>query len=75
MLGTDCLIEALVAEGADHLFMVPGGLVDPFLPPLARHPRLRPIEGFIEIVVLSGFYQRSSAVNQGFDIHHGEGKG
>ena len=33
------------------------------------------LEGFIEIVVLSGFYQMFSAVNQGFDIHHGEGKG
>jgi hypothetical protein len=25
------------------LFMVPGGLVDPFLPALARHPGLKPI--------------------------------
>ena len=34
---------ALLREGLDHLFMVPGGLVDPFLPALARHPGLKPI--------------------------------
>jgi acetolactate synthase-1/2/3 large subunit len=30
--GTDFILEALLREGLDHLFMVPGGLVDPFLP-------------------------------------------
>ena len=43
MLGTDYLLDALVAEGIDHLFMVPGGLVDPFLPALGRMPAIRPI--------------------------------
>ncbi len=42
-LGTDFILSALVDEGLDHLFMVPGGLVDPMLPALARTPRLQPI--------------------------------
>ena len=42
-LGTDFILNALTREGLDHLFMVPGGLVDPFLPALARHPGLKPI--------------------------------
>jgi acetolactate synthase-1/2/3 large subunit len=42
-LGTDFILGALAQEGLDHLFMVPGGLVDPFLPALARQPGLRPI--------------------------------
>jgi acetolactate synthase-1/2/3 large subunit len=41
--GTDFILDALVREGIDHLFMVPGGLIDPFLPALARHPELKPI--------------------------------
>ena len=31
------------AKGSIILFMVPGGLIDPFLPALARHPDLKPI--------------------------------
>src|SRR5215475_10235258 len=42
-LGTDFILNALVEEGLTHLFMVPGGLVDPFLPALARQPKLTPI--------------------------------
>jgi acetolactate synthase-1/2/3 large subunit len=42
-LGTDYLLAALADEGLSHLFMVPGGLVDPFLPALARQTRLKPI--------------------------------
>src|ERR1700690_4479989 len=42
-LGTDFILNALVEEGLTHLFMVPGGLVDPFLPALARTPALRPV--------------------------------
>jgi acetolactate synthase I/II/III large subunit len=42
-VGTDFVLNALAAEGLTHLFMVPGGLVDPFLPALARVPQLRPI--------------------------------
>ncbi len=41
--GTDFILDALVREGINHLFMVPGGLIDPFLPALARHPELKPI--------------------------------
>src|SRR5215813_11071919 len=43
ILGTDYILEALAAEGLGHLFMVPGGLVDPFLPALARQKKLKPV--------------------------------
>jgi acetolactate synthase I/II/III large subunit len=43
MLGTDFILDALAREGLDHLFMVPGALVDPFLPALGRQQALRPI--------------------------------
>ena len=36
--GTDFVLDALLREGIDHLFMVPGGLIDPFLPALAVIP-------------------------------------
>ena len=42
-LGTDFILDALASEEIDHLFMVPGGLVDPFLPALGRQKALRPI--------------------------------
>ena len=41
--GTDFILHALAEEGIDHLFMVPGGLVDPFLPALGRQTTLTPI--------------------------------
>jgi acetolactate synthase-1/2/3 large subunit len=41
MLGTDYLLDALATEGIDHLFIVPGGLVDPFLPAIGRQQALR----------------------------------
>ena len=41
--GSDFILNALAQEGLTHLFLVPGGLIDPFLPALARHPQLRPI--------------------------------
>jgi acetolactate synthase-1/2/3 large subunit len=41
--GSDFILDALVKESLAHLFLVPGGLVDPFLPALARHPELQPI--------------------------------
>src|SRR5262249_52355440 len=43
ILGTDYILSALAAEGLGHLFMVPGGLVDPFLPALARQKKLTPV--------------------------------
>ena len=43
MLGTDFILRALASEGLTHLFMVPGGLVDPFLPALGRQSALQPI--------------------------------
>ncbi|MGJ0395254.1 MAG: thiamine pyrophosphate-binding protein [Methylocystis sp.] len=42
-LGVDFILEALASEGLDHLFMVPGGLVDPFLPALGRQTALAAI--------------------------------
>ena len=42
-VGTDYILDALIREGIDHLFMVPGGLVDPFLPALGRVPEIKPI--------------------------------
>lgn len=41
--GTDYILAALETEGIDHLFMVPGGLIDPFLPALGRFPAIKPI--------------------------------
>jgi acetolactate synthase-1/2/3 large subunit len=43
VFGTDFVLRSLVADGVTHLFMVPGGLVDPFLPALGRVPELMPI--------------------------------
>ncbi len=42
-LATDFVLQALKHEGLDHVFMVPGGLVDPFLPAFGRISGLRPI--------------------------------
>jgi acetolactate synthase-1/2/3 large subunit len=42
-LGADFILSALAAEGVNHLFMVPGGLVDPFLPALGRQKAVTPI--------------------------------
>lgn len=43
MLGSDFILKCLAKEGVDHIFMVPGGLVDPFLPALGRQTVLKPI--------------------------------
>ncbi len=43
MLGTDFILESLTADGVTHLFMVPGGLVDPFLPALGRNRSIAPV--------------------------------
>ena len=61
-LGTDFVLDALIEEGLGHLFMVPGGLVDPFLPALARHPGLKPIIAAHEggAVYMADGYARAS---------------
>jgi acetolactate synthase-1/2/3 large subunit len=41
--GSDFVLGALAREGLTHLFMVPGGLIDPVLPALARQSGLRPV--------------------------------
>jgi acetolactate synthase I/II/III large subunit len=43
MQGTDFILRSLVADGVDHLFMMTGGLIDPFLPAIARVPELTPV--------------------------------
>ncbi len=43
MHGADFILDCLAREGIDHLFMIPGGLIDPFLPALGRQTSLKPI--------------------------------
>lgn len=43
MLGTDFILKSLVADEIDHLFLVPGGLVDPFMPAIGRTPEITPV--------------------------------
>ncbi|MFI6575690.1 thiamine pyrophosphate-binding protein [Nocardiopsis sp. NPDC050513] len=43
MDGAACIVSSLAAEGVDHLFMVPGGLNDPFMPPMTGTPGVRTI--------------------------------
>jgi acetolactate synthase-1/2/3 large subunit len=61
-LGTDYILRALAEEGLSHLFMVPGGLVDPFLPALARQDRLTPVVAAHEggAVYMADGYARAS---------------
>jgi acetolactate synthase I/II/III large subunit len=61
-LGTDYVLKALAEEGLGHLFMVPGGLVDPFLPALARQTRLTPVVAAHEggAVYMADGYARAS---------------
>ena len=41
--GTEFVLRSIVADGVDHVFMIPGGLIDPFYPALQAVPELRPI--------------------------------
>ena len=61
-LGTDYILSALADEGLGHLFMVPGGLVDPFLPALARQTQLKPVVAAHEggAVYMADGYARAS---------------
>jgi len=43
MQGTDFILRSIAADGIDHVFLVPGGLIDPFLPALGRVPEIVPI--------------------------------
>ncbi|MEI6841020.1 MAG: thiamine pyrophosphate-binding protein [Methanomicrobiales archaeon] len=43
MLTTQYLLEAFRGEGITHMFLVPGGLIDPFLPVLAATDGITPI--------------------------------
>lgn len=82
--GTDFILDALTREGLNHLFMVPGGLVDPFLPALARHPSLKPIvaahEGGAAYMAdgyarASGRLRRRSGNWRPWPLQHGGGGG
>jgi acetolactate synthase-1/2/3 large subunit len=61
-LGTDYILDALAEEGLRHLFMVPGGLVDPFLPALGRQGKLTPVVAAHEggAVYMADGYARAS---------------
>jgi len=41
--GTEFVLRSIVADGVDHVFMIPGGLIDPFYPALQAVPELTPI--------------------------------
>ena len=43
MIATQYLLEAFRGEGLTHVFLVPGGLLDPFLPALTETQGLTPI--------------------------------
>ncbi len=43
MNGAQFLLRSIAADGTDHVFMVPGGLVDPFSTALANVPAVTPI--------------------------------
>jgi len=43
MLTTSYILEAFRGEGVGHVFLVPGGLIDPFLPALAATAGISPV--------------------------------
>src|ERR671928_389238 len=43
MQATEFLVQALKTEGITHLFTVPGGLLDPFLPTLSSTSGITPV--------------------------------
>ena len=43
MNGNEFILRSLAADGIDHIFMVPGGLIDPMLPALQAVSEIRPI--------------------------------
>ncbi|MBI4962845.1 MAG: thiamine pyrophosphate-binding protein [Desulfomonile tiedjei] len=43
MIATQYILRAIAAEGITHVFMVPGGLIDPFYPELGDPNAIRPI--------------------------------
>jgi acetolactate synthase I/II/III large subunit len=43
MQATEFVVEALKTEGITHLFAVPGGLLDPFLPTLSSTSGVTPV--------------------------------
>lgn len=43
MQTTTYLLEACCTEGLTHVFLVPGGLIDPFLPAFSSTPGITPI--------------------------------
>ena len=43
MNGASYVVQSLAAEGVDHLFMVPGGMNDPFMPAMTETPGVRTV--------------------------------
>ncbi|HEY8902758.1 MAG TPA: carboxymuconolactone decarboxylase family protein [Chthoniobacterales bacterium] len=75
----EAVIESLHSQGAEGMFSAPYALVARILahtlpwknvPEDIQNAAIETYgtDGFIEIVVVSGFYQMFSAINQGFDI-------
>lgn len=48
MNGAEYLVRALLAEGVDHVFMVPGGMNDPFMTPMTSVEGLRTVVAAFE---------------------------
>lgn len=48
MKGTEFILHALHTEGINHVFMVPGGLIDPFLPAFEKTTGVKPIVAAME---------------------------
>lgn len=63
MLGTDFILDCLIKEKLDHVFMVPGGLIDPFLPAFGKQTVLKPIVAAQEggAAYMADGYARASA--------------
>ena len=61
-LGAEHILDALVAEGLSHLFMVPGALIDPFLPAFVQQERIKPVIAAHEggAVYMADGYARAS---------------
>lgn len=43
MQGSDFILDCLAKESVDHIFMVPGGMIDSFLPSLGKQTSIKPI--------------------------------
>jgi acetolactate synthase-1/2/3 large subunit len=69
--GAEYLVRALSAEGVDHLFMVPGGMNDPFMAPMTETPGVRTIVAAFEggaAFMADGWSRATGRVGAAFGI-------